>query len=70
LHEAGHAHSVECWREGRLAGGVYGVAVGGTVRRRIHVPHESNASKVALFHLVGHLRQQKFTLFDIKCRRR
>ena len=66
LHEAGHAHSVECWREGRLAGGVYGVTVGGLFAGESMFHRESNASKVALFHLIGHLRRQKFTLFDIQ----
>jgi leucyl/phenylalanyl-tRNA--protein transferase len=66
LHEAGHAHSVECWREGRLVGGVYGVTVGGLFAGESMFHRESNASKVALFHLIGHLRQQKFTLFDIQ----
>jgi len=66
LHEAGHAHSIECWRDGRLAGGVYGVASGGLFAGESMFHHESNASKVALVHLVGHLRQQKFTLFDIQ----
>jgi leucyl/phenylalanyl-tRNA--protein transferase len=66
LHEAGHAHSVECWREGRLAGGVYGVTVGGLFAGESMFHRESNASKVALFHLIAHLRKQKFTLFDIQ----
>lgn len=66
LHAAGHAHSVECWREGLLAGGVYGVAVGGLFAGESMFHRESNASKVALFHLVGHLRKWKFALFDIQ----
>jgi leucyl/phenylalanyl-tRNA--protein transferase len=66
LHEAGHAHSVECWREGRLAGGVYGVAAGGLFAGESMFHRESNASKLALCHLIGHLRERKFTLFDIQ----
>jgi leucyl/phenylalanyl-tRNA--protein transferase len=66
LHEAGHAHSVECWREGRLAGGIYGVAAGGLFAGESMFHRESNASKLALFHLIGHLRERKFTLFDIQ----
>jgi leucyl/phenylalanyl-tRNA--protein transferase len=66
LHEAGHAHSVECWRDGRLAGGVYGVAAGGLFAGESMFHRESNASKVALFHLVGHLRKRDFALFDIQ----
>ncbi len=66
LHEAGRAHSVECWRDGRLAGGVYGISVGGLFAGESMFHRESNASKVALFHLIGHLRKRKFTLFDIQ----
>lgn len=66
LHEQGHAHSVECWREGRLVGGVYGVAIGGFFAGESMFHRQSNASKVALFHLVRHLRERNFGLFDIQ----
>ena len=66
LHEQGHAHSLECWEDGQLAGGVYGVAVGGLFAGESMFHRVSNASKVALFHLVLHLRQQGFMLFDIQ----
>lgn len=66
LHELGHAHSVECWHEGRLVGGIYGVALGGLFAGESMFHRESNASKVALFHLVGHLRARKYALFDIQ----
>jgi leucyl/phenylalanyl-tRNA---protein transferase len=66
LHEQGHAHSVECWLEGKLAGGVYGVKVGGFFAGESMFHRVSNASKVALWHLVNHLRNQGFTLFDIQ----
>ncbi|MDB6022718.1 MAG: leucyl/phenylalanyl-tRNA--protein transferase [Pedosphaera sp.] len=66
LHEAGHAHSVECWREGELAGGVYGVAVGGLFAGESMFHRVSNASKVALVHLVRYLRERNFRLFDIQ----
>ena len=64
LHRAGHAHSVECWREGRLVGGVYGVALGGFFAGESMFHREDNASKVALAFLIGHLRQRGFALFD------
>lgn len=64
LHEAGHAHSVECWRAGELAGGVYGVAVGGLFAGESMFHRADDASKVALFHLVGRLRERGFVLFD------
>jgi leucyl/phenylalanyl-tRNA--protein transferase len=66
LHELGHAHSVECWRNNELVGGIYGVAVGGLFAGESMFHRADNASKVALFHLVTHLRQQGFALFDIQ----
>lgn len=64
LHRAGHAHSVECWQAGKLVGGVYGVAVGGLFAGESMFHRTDDASKVALFHLVGRLRERGFTLFD------
>lgn len=64
LHEAGHAHSVECWRAGELVGGVYGVAVGGLFAGESMFHRADDASKVALFHLVGRLKECGFVLFD------
>ena len=66
LHRQGHAHSLECWREGRLAGGVYGVAVGGLFAGESMFHHVTDASKVALYHLVAHLRARGFQLFDVQ----
>jgi leucyl/phenylalanyl-tRNA---protein transferase len=66
LHEAGHAHSVECWRDGQLAGGIYGVNVGGLFAGESMFHRVSNASKVALAHLAAHLRERHFSLFDIQ----
>ncbi len=66
LHELGHAHSLECWQDERLVGGIYGVAIGGFFAGESMFHRVSNASKVALFHLVEHLRQQQFELFDIQ----
>ncbi len=66
LHQAGHAHSIECWQGARLVGGIYGVAIGGLFAGESMFHRVDNASKVALFHLVTHLRQRGFTLFDIQ----
>lgn len=66
LHAQGHAHSVECWREGRLAGGIYGVAAGGLFAGESMFHRVDNASKVALFHLVQHLKERRFMLFDVQ----
>jgi leucyl/phenylalanyl-tRNA--protein transferase len=51
LHFLGHAHSVECWRDGRLAGGLYGVAIGRVFFGESMFSAERDASKVALAHL-------------------
>lgn len=66
LHEHAHAHSLECWQGAELAGGIYGVSIGGLFAGESMFHRASNASKIALFHLVEHLRRQKFLLFDIQ----
>lgn len=66
LHQAGHAHSVECWLGDRLVGGIYGVAVGGLFAGESMFQRADNASKVALVHLVRHLQATGFVLFDIQ----
>ena len=66
LHRQGHAHSVECWMGDKLVGGVYGVAIGGFFAGESMFHRVSGASKVALHHLVNHLRSQEFQLFDIQ----
>jgi leucyl/phenylalanyl-tRNA--protein transferase len=66
LHQAGHAHSLECWLGDRLAGGIYGVALGGFFAGESMFHRVSNASKVALFHLVEHLRARGFALLDVQ----
>jgi leucyl/phenylalanyl-tRNA---protein transferase len=55
LHDLGWAHSVECWRAGRLVGGLYGVGVGGLFAGESMFHEETDASKVALVALVGML---------------
>ncbi len=64
LAQAGHAHSVECWQEGRLVGGVYGVSVGGFFAGESMFHRADDASKVALVHLDRHLARRGFTLLD------
>lgn len=66
LHELGHAHSVECWLGDELAGGIYGVAIGGFFAGESMFHRASNASKVALCHLIQRLRERGFVLFDIQ----
>ncbi len=66
LHELGHAHSVECRQIGELVGGIYGVSIGGLFAGESMFHRVTNASKVALFHLVEHLRQRGFRLFDLQ----
>ncbi|MGZ4451188.1 MAG: leucyl/phenylalanyl-tRNA--protein transferase [Nocardioides sp.] len=58
LHELGWAHSVEAWREGRLAGGLYGLAIGGLFAGESMFHRERDASKVALVGLVERLRDE------------
>jgi len=64
LFARGLAHSVECWREGRLAGGLYGVALGGAFFGESMFSAERDASKVALVHLVGRLKAGRYRLLD------
>lgn len=64
LHAAGFAHSVESWRAGRLVGGLYGVAIRGLFAGESMFSHETDASKVALVHLVERLRRGGFVLLD------
>lgn len=64
LHDRGYAHSVECWQEDKLAGGLYGVALGGAFFGESMFFRVSNASKVALVHLVRQLRAGGFVLLD------
>jgi leucyl/phenylalanyl-tRNA--protein transferase len=66
LHELGHAHSVEVWQDGALAGGLYGVAVGGLFAGESMFHRRTDASKVALVTAVGRLRERGFRLFDVQ----
>jgi leucyl/phenylalanyl-tRNA--protein transferase len=64
LHRLGHAHSVEVWRDGELAGGLYGVHLGGAFFGESMFHRVRDASKVALVALVDRLRARGFTLLD------
>ncbi|MGB0579425.1 MAG: leucyl/phenylalanyl-tRNA--protein transferase [Limisphaerales bacterium] len=64
LHQSGIAHSLECWQENELVGGIYGIAIGGLFTGESMFHKASNASKIALFMLLKYLRGRGFTLFD------
>jgi leucyl/phenylalanyl-tRNA--protein transferase len=64
LHRLGHAHSVEAWQNDELAGGLYGIAIGGAFFGESMFHHVRDASKVALLALVERLRERRFTLLD------
>ena len=64
LHREGHAHSVECWENGQLVGGLYGVALGGAFFGESMFSRATDASKIALVHLVARLLEGGFVLLD------
>jgi leucyl/phenylalanyl-tRNA--protein transferase len=64
LHQVGHAHSVECWEDGALVGGLYGVSVGGAFFGESMFTRRTDASKVALVHLVARLKAGGYQLLD------
>lgn len=64
LFSRGLAHSVECWREGKLVGGLYGVSLGAAFFGESMFSLERDASKVALVHLVGRLKAGRYRLLD------
>jgi leucyl/phenylalanyl-tRNA---protein transferase len=66
LHESGYAHSLECWQNNLLVGGIYGVAIGGFFAGESMFRRVTDASKVALVHLTEHLKSRGFSLFDIQ----
>ncbi|HTM50920.1 MAG TPA: leucyl/phenylalanyl-tRNA--protein transferase [Bryobacteraceae bacterium] len=68
LHRAGKAHSVEVWVEGLLAGGVYGVGLGGAFFAESKFHRVTDMSKVALAHLVRRLRERGFALLEVQYR--
>jgi leucyl/phenylalanyl-tRNA--protein transferase len=64
LHASGHAHSIEAWRDGELAGGLYGVNLGRAFFGESMFSRRTDASKVALAWLVARLKAGNFTLLD------
>ncbi len=64
LFRRGHVHTVECWREGELVGGLYGVSIGAAFFGESMFHRATDASKVALVHLVARLRAGGFRLLD------
>ncbi len=66
LFDMGFAHSVETWRDGKMVGGLYGIALGGAFFGESMFSRFRDASKVALVHLVARLRLGGFTLLDVQ----
>ncbi len=66
LHALGYAHSVEAWQAGCLVGGLYGVALHGLFAGESMFSQVTDASKVALVHLVTHIRARGFALLDVQ----
>ncbi|MDA3832462.1 MAG: leucyl/phenylalanyl-tRNA--protein transferase [Spirochaetales bacterium] len=64
LHEQGWAHSVECWQDGQLVGGLYGVSLGGVFFGESMFSVVADSSKVALAHLVTKVKEYHFDLID------
>lgn len=64
LHEMGFAHSVECWQEGKLAAGLYGLALGGVFFGESMFSRQANGSKVALVKLIQKLQGWKYDMVD------
>lgn len=64
LHEQGHSHSVEVWREGTLIGGLYGISVGRVFFGESMFSHANDASKIALYYLCEQLKAWSYDLID------
>lgn len=64
LHRMGYTHSVEAWDGEELVGGLYGVSLGSAFFGESMFSRRADASKICLVHLVGRLRERKFTLLD------
>jgi len=64
LYRMGHAHSVECWRDGQLAGGLYGVSLGGIFFGESMFSRDTDASKVALVYLAASLKLGAYHFID------
>lgn len=66
LYQSRLAHSVETWLDGKLVGGLYGVSLGGFFAGESMFHRETNASKVALVHLVERMQQNGYSLLDVQ----
>ncbi|MCC6832684.1 MAG: leucyl/phenylalanyl-tRNA--protein transferase [Thermoleophilia bacterium] len=66
LHMAGHCHTVECWRDGRLAGGLFGVALGGLFTSESMFHRAPDAGNVALWATARRLAERDYVLWDIQ----
>lgn len=66
LFELGYAHSIECWKDGALVGGVFGVAVNGFFSAESMFHTATDASKIALYYLLEAVQDAGFELFDIQ----
>jgi leucyl/phenylalanyl-tRNA---protein transferase len=66
MHPLGHAHSLETWHGDELAGGIYGLAIGGLFAAESMFYRVTDGSKVALAALVSRLRERKFALMDVQ----
>jgi leucyl/phenylalanyl-tRNA---protein transferase len=64
LHFQGRAHSIECWRDGALVGGLYGVVLGGVFCGESMFSRSTNASKIAMLHLIARLKIGGFKFID------
>ena len=64
LFQMGHAHTVECWLDGELVGGLYGITLKGVFFGESMFSRQTDASKIALVHLVARLLEDGFTLLD------
>lgn len=64
LHQIGHAHSIEAWRDNRLVGGLYGVSLGAGFFGESMFSRETDASKVCLAYLVKHMKELNYILLD------
>jgi leucyl/phenylalanyl-tRNA--protein transferase len=66
LHHLGHAHSVECWEDGRLVGGIFGVALGGLFTSESMFHRAPDAGSLALVATARLLRERGFVLWDVQ----
>ncbi len=66
LHKEKYAHSIECWHNNQLAGGIYGLAIGGVFFAESMFSNVSNASKIALLNLVARLWKTGFKILDVQ----